>query len=119
MQQELIFLSLTLYNPPCILLSQMTQKVNTSRFYFEYKGHQIDDIATFFNIVTTQRPDAPIVYLAGDSSLDNKYWLPSTRDAVPTAPVPEVYKLAAARAAPKSRRGILAQPCARRRGRRR
>ncbi|OAQ99712.1 hypothetical protein LLEC1_02728 [Akanthomyces lecanii] len=64
----------------------MVEKINTSRFYFEYKGHRITDITTFFNIVNTQRPSSPI------------YWLPSTspgsQDAVPTSSVPEIYNLA-------------------------
>ncbi|KAJ6790031.1 hypothetical protein PWT90_05258 [Aphanocladium album] len=84
----------------------MTAKINTSRFYFEYKGHQIADITAFFDIATAQRPGAPIVYLAGDSSLDNKYWLPSTspgsEHAVPTNSVPEIYTLTLKQPYPKA-----------------
>lgn len=75
---------------------KMSSKINTSRYYFEYKGHKIVDVANFFNITKAHRPEAPIVYLAGDSSLDNKYWLPSTspglQHTVPTDSVPEIYR---------------------------
>ncbi|KAJ3495460.1 hypothetical protein NLG97_g3380 [Lecanicillium saksenae] len=84
----------------------MAKKINTSQFYFEYKGHQIVDITAFFDITTARRPDAPIVYLAGDSSLDNKYWLPSTSPgsgyAVPTESIPEIYKLTLQKPYPKA-----------------
>lgn len=77
----------------------MTTKINTSRFYFEYKGHPIADITTFLNIAAAQRPDGPIVYLAGDSSLDNKYWLPPPS---PADSVPEIYRLVLQRPCPKA-----------------
>ncbi|KAH0596867.1 hypothetical protein MHUMG1_05175 [Metarhizium humberi] len=74
----------------------MSKKINASRFYFEYKGHPISDIRAFHNIIISQRPTKPIVYLAGDSSLDNKYWLPSSSPGGETLPteVPEIYKAA-------------------------
>lgn len=68
-------------------------KINTARFYFEYKGHPIEDVKTFFQLVTARRPSKPIVYLAGDSSLDNKYWLPTPAhggEPLP-APIPTIY----------------------------
>lgn len=55
--------------------SEPTRKINTSRFYFEYKGHPLSDLAKFRAITIEERQDKPIIYLAGDSSLDNKYWL--------------------------------------------
>ncbi|KAJ4344146.1 hypothetical protein N0V95_006308 [Ascochyta clinopodiicola] len=66
------------------------KKINRSRFYFEWKGHQIQDIATFHAIATERRPNTPIVYLAGDSSLDNKYWVQSDKDL--QVRVPSIYK---------------------------
>jgi len=57
--------------------------INCARFYFEWKGHPIDDLATFHTITLAERPDKPIVYLAGDSSLDNKYWVNKTNPIVP------------------------------------
>jgi hypothetical protein len=50
-------------------------KINRSRFYYEWKGHKISDLIRFKEITLAERPDKPIVYLAGDSSLDNKYWV--------------------------------------------
>lgn len=82
----------------------MDKKINTSRFYFEYKGHPIPDITTFFNIIISQRPRQPIIYLAGDSSLDNKYWLPSSSPSGKSLPVavPDIYKAALGRPFPKA-----------------
>ncbi|EGX89558.1 hypothetical protein CCM_07810 [Cordyceps militaris CM01] len=77
----------------------MNTKIDTARFYFEYKGHPIEDVATFLDITTTHRPGAPIVYLAGDSSLDNKYWLPAGHGAPDC--VPAIYQLALHPARPK------------------
>ncbi|KAG9203838.1 hypothetical protein G6514_001999 [Epicoccum nigrum] len=76
----------------------MTRKINRSRFYFEWKGHQIQDLETFLAITTAQQPDKPIVYLAGDSSLDNKYWVSSDDAAVE---VPEIYHHALDKPVPK------------------
>ncbi|KAF2829063.1 hypothetical protein CC86DRAFT_368171 [Ophiobolus disseminans] len=59
-------------------LTQWTGPINTPGFYFEWKGHQISDLVQFRNITLAERPDKPIVYLAGDSSLDNKFWLHKT-----------------------------------------
>jgi len=69
------------------------RKINTSRFYFEWKGHNIADATTFRNTTLSLRPNKPIVYLAGDSSLDNKYWVPSSgpEDEPLSVDVPEIY----------------------------
>ena len=74
-------------------------KINRSRFYFEWKGHQIQDLTTFHAITTAQKPDKPIVYLAGDSSLDNKYWVSSDDEL--QVEVPNVYKHALDKPSPK------------------
>jgi len=68
-------------------------KINASRFFYEWKGHPISDITTFRSTVLSLRPDKPIIYLAGDSSLDNKYWVPSSgpRGESLPVPVPEIY----------------------------
>jgi len=68
-------------------------KINKYEFYQEWSGHPIDDLVRFFDITLHERPDKPIVFLAGDSSLDNKYWVPYPRhgaDALPVE-VPEIY----------------------------
>lgn len=76
-----------------------TRKINRSRFYFEWKGHQIPDLESFLAITTAHRPDKPIVYLAGDSSLDNKYWVSSDSANVE---VPEIYQHALDKPVPKA-----------------
>jgi len=81
----------------------MSNKINTSRFYAEWKGHPLQDITTFRSIVLERRPNKPIIYLAGDSSLDNKAWVPSSGSRGEQLPVdvPDIYKAALDRAAPK------------------
>ncbi len=63
-------------------------------FYSEWAGHPIPDLITAHAAITAAvPPDHPIIYLAGDSSLDNKAWVPSTGpggDPLP-CPVPQVY----------------------------
>ena len=78
--------------------SKMVRKISTAGFFFEYKGHPIQDLAAFHQTTSFYRPGTPVVYLAGDSSLDNKYWLPSAGgdddDEPLPVPVPEIYDLA-------------------------
>ena len=75
----------------------MSSKIPTRRFFFEWKGHPLDDMATLHEIILAHEPTKPIIYLAGDSSLDNKYWVPSSTGPsstpLPVAP-PEIYNLA-------------------------
>jgi len=68
-------------------------KINTSRFYSEWKGHPIHDLETLRSTVLSLRQENPAVYLAGDSSLDNKYWVPSSdrRGNELPVPVPPIY----------------------------
>ncbi|KAJ4990569.1 hypothetical protein SVAN01_04016 [Stagonosporopsis vannaccii] len=73
-------------------------KINRSRFYFEWKGHQIQDLTTFHTITTAQRLDTPIIYLAGDSSLDNKHWVNSND---PLVEVPDIYQRTLDKPTPK------------------
>lgn len=74
-------------------------KINRSRYYLEWKGHQIQDITTFQAITLAQRPNKPIVYLAGDSSLDNKYWVDSENEL--EVGIPEIYKHTLQKPTPK------------------
>jgi hypothetical protein len=71
----------------------MSEKINTSRFYFEWKGHQLPDISAFHSITLSERPHKPFIYLAGDSSFDNKYWVPSSGPFGEPLPVevPSIY----------------------------
>lgn len=66
-------------------------KINRAKFYFEYKGHPLSDLATFLDITRAERPGKPIVYLAGDSSLDNKFWLSKSIEDL-NIPAPEIYE---------------------------
>ena len=64
-----------------------SRKIKTFPFYGEWKGHPIPDLATFHSRTVAERPDKFIVWLAGDSSLDNKYWVPSSGAADEPLPV--------------------------------
>lgn len=75
------------------------RNINQSRFFFEWKGHQIEDISSFHAITTTQRPNELIVYIAGDSSLDNKYWVKSDNEL--QVEIPEIHKYTLDRPEPK------------------
>lgn len=77
-----------------------TRKINPSKFYFEYKGHPIEDLVRFKEITLAERPDKPIVYLAGDSSLDNKFWLHKTVEEI-GAEVPAIYEKTLEKPRPK------------------
>jgi hypothetical protein len=81
----------------------MSKKINTSRFYYEWKGHTIPDVSTFRSIIHSLRPSKPIIYLAGDSSFDNKYWVPSSGPGGEALPVdvPEIYRAALDRPHPE------------------
>ncbi|KAK0363941.1 hypothetical protein LTR02_005607 [Friedmanniomyces endolithicus] len=70
-----------------------TTKVDPLPFYREWAGHPLTDLAKVHSAIQTARPNKPIVYLAGDSSLDNKAWVPSAGpggEPLPTA-VPDIY----------------------------
>lgn len=79
------------------------EKINAARFYFEYKGHTIPDITAFHKTTVTTRLGAPIVYLAGDSSLDNKFWVSWHSSAAdePSVSIPKIYKDALNRPRPR------------------
>jgi len=81
----------------------MSKKINTSRFYHEWKGHPISDVSAFRSITLSLRPRKPIIYLAGDSSFDNKYWVPSSGPGGESllVDVPEIYHAALDRPHPK------------------
>jgi hypothetical protein len=72
-------------------------KIAYSRFFAEWKGHPLADLAAFRERAIQLRPDKPIIYLVGDSSLDNKYWVNSQ---LPVE-VPEIYSQILDRPRPK------------------
>lgn len=57
-------------------------RVNTKLFYAQYQGHPITHLETIYNQIHQLKQVKRIVYLAGDSSLDNKYWLNNYLPAV-------------------------------------
>jgi hypothetical protein len=75
------------------------EKVNTIAFYKEYFGHQPVYLRKLHAITRESRRGQPVVWLAGDSSLDNKAWLkppPGWLNETVTEPqvyfIPEIYK---------------------------
>ncbi len=71
--------------------TRSASKINSSKFYLEWSGHPIEDLEKFLSITQEERPNKPVVYLAGDSSLDNKYWV-ALPEEDPQKDVPEIYK---------------------------
>ena len=57
------------------MASRSRSKVPSGEYYSEYYGHDIAHLTTVFDGLRSRRPDASTVWLAGDSSLDNKHWL--------------------------------------------
>ncbi|TVY42406.1 hypothetical protein LOCC1_G004010 [Lachnellula occidentalis] len=78
-------------------------QINTAGFYFQYQGHPISDISTFHSITLSQRPNKPIIYLAGDSSLDNKHWIsPTFLEPLPVGiNIPSIYHSTLSQPRPK------------------
>ncbi len=59
--------------------STMTH-VSTHRWYNEYHGHRVEDLNRVHQVL--REKSESIVFLAGDSSLDNKYWLLTSNTAI-------------------------------------
>lgn len=59
--------------------------IKASAFYGEYHGHTVSDLTALYQgLVRVRGPPSPthhFVWLVGDSSLDNKYWILSQRVA--------------------------------------
>lgn len=49
--------------------------INSYNFYGEYRGHKISHLKTLLYCLKQLNQQRNYIYLAGDSSLDNKYWL--------------------------------------------
>lgn len=50
-------------------------QINTEHFYSHYHGHSLKDLCLLYTGLRIFNSDNEFVYLAGDSSFDNKYWL--------------------------------------------
>lgn len=57
--------------------TEITNKINYYEFYGEYHGHKVLHLKMLLNGLKHINPHKNYIYLAGDSSLDNKYWLPT------------------------------------------
>lgn len=56
-------------------MNTLINTINSINFYGEYHGHKISHLTILLNELKKQDPNRNFAYLAGDSSLDNKYWL--------------------------------------------
>jgi hypothetical protein len=52
--------------------------VDYASFYGEYHGHKAADLSRVLSALREKSGKKPVIYLAGDSSLDNKYWFDRT-----------------------------------------
>jgi lysophospholipase L1-like esterase len=77
------------------LKKENMEKISALPFYTEWKGHTIPDLKRLFANTLLLRGDKPIVWLAGDSSLDNKAWVPADGSGGTPLPVsvPDIYAL--------------------------
>lgn len=55
-------------------------KVDTSRYYSEYHGHLVEHLKVL--LPALRESSDSLIWTAGDSSLDNKYWFSDKREAV-------------------------------------
>ena len=58
----------------------MSQTINSDEFYHTYHGHRTDHLLTL--LTSLRLPRRYTIYLAGDSSLDNKFWFEGSVKAV-------------------------------------
>ncbi|PSN61590.1 hypothetical protein BS50DRAFT_143264 [Corynespora cassiicola Philippines] len=63
-------------------------KIPCHHFYYEWKGHPLEHLTLFHDVTRSIRPGKPVIWLAGDSSLDNKYWVQKRESS---DPAPEIY----------------------------
>jgi hypothetical protein len=68
--------------------------MNSAAFYGVWKGHDPEHLTELHSIIRAKRPGKPVVFLAGDSSLDNKYWVDRSDLDNIDVEVPEIYNLA-------------------------
>lgn len=56
-------------------------KISSQSFYSEYHGHRIQDLEVLY-VHLRGNDNNPLIFLAGDSSLDNKHWFRENGDAL-------------------------------------
>lgn len=67
----------------CAMDAPPSPKIVSSTFYSLYNGHPLPDLETLATNLPTPR-----IWLAGDSTLDNKYWLPPASHTPPASYAP-------------------------------
>jgi hypothetical protein len=84
-------------------MTNLLMKINPLPFYAEWSGHPVSDLHIVHQIIRAARPERSIVYLVGDSSLDNKAWVPSNGPGGEPLPgqVPDIYNAFLTRPLPK------------------
>lgn len=55
-------------------------QIDSKKYYEQYHGHPINELRKI--LVLARTSNISIVWLAGDSSLDNKYWIDKTHKAI-------------------------------------
>lgn len=63
-------------------LEEESEKISSHRFYNEYHGHLFSDLDTAHRLLRKQGNRDGLIFLAGDSSLDNKFWFSDTADSI-------------------------------------
>jgi hypothetical protein len=65
--------------------SEMSSTISSVNYYAEYHGHRVTDLERIEDGLRHMMSDtasaAPMIFLAGDSSLDNKYWFHNSSEA--------------------------------------
>ncbi|BFZ60291.1 hypothetical protein YB2330_001327 [Saitoella coloradoensis] len=69
---------------PGYLNSKMS-KISTLVFYANYNGHLLLHLSALHTHLRSQNPTRPVIFFAGDSSLDNKHWLFTREKTDPAA----------------------------------
>ncbi len=57
-----------------------TDIISSTAFYSEYHGHKVSHLQTL--LPHLRNSSSSLIWTAGDSSLDNKYWFGTTAEAV-------------------------------------
>ena len=98
--------------------TRLMASVNTRDYYLEYFGHDVRHLRVIHNQLRGSS-SRPCIFLAGDSSLDNKVWFENRADALNgyEAVLNPPYMKLCARAQKRSSRDWPAPDCSRRRAR--
>lgn len=63
-------------------MNRSPSSVSSRSFYREYHGHKVNELERILRHVRERGGDDGVAFLAGDSSLDNKYWFDNVVDAI-------------------------------------